>query len=223
MTIADHILTFFQRLKITTPLPKGVEVLNPYQDEQIFELCRQFYKKYYEDDHERTLILGINPGRLGGGLTGIPFTDPIKLEKYCGITNSLQKKSEPSADFMYTMINAYGGPVEFYKKFYFSSVSPLGFIMDGKNLNYYDIKELKSSLREFIIHSLRTTLTFGINTSVCYCLGEGENFKFLSRLNAEMQLFKKIVPMAHPRFIMQYQRKMVTEHVFDYLLKLNIG
>ena len=221
MTFADHILKFFQQLNITTPLPNGVGVLNPYQDEQVLELCRKFYKKYYEDDHERILILGINPGRHGGGLTGIPFTDPIKLEKQCGIVNSLQKKPELSADFIYEMINAYGGPVQFYGKFYFSSISPLGFTMDGKNLNYYDIKELQTSLREFIVRSLKTVITFNINTTVCYCLGEGQNFKYLNRLNDELQLFNKIVPLAHPRFIMQYRRKKVAEYVADYLLKLN--
>jgi hypothetical protein len=221
MTFADHILTFFQQLNITTPLPNGVGVLNPYQDEQVLELCRKFYKKYYEDDQERFLILGINPGRHGGGLTGIPFTDPIKLEKECGIVNSLQKKPELSADFIYAMINAYGGPFQFYGKFYFSSISPLGFTMDGKNLNYYDIKELQASLREFIISSIKTAITFNINTTVCYCLGEGQNFKFLNRLNEELQLFEKIVPLAHPRFIMQYRRKKVAEYVADYVLKLN--
>ena len=222
MTFADHVLKFFQQLTIGSQLPTTIEVLNPYEDKQIFELCQQFYKKYYEDNHERILILGINPGRHGGGLTGIPFTDPLKLEKYCGIANSLQKKSELSADFIYTMINAYGGPLQFYEKFYFSSVSPLGFTMDGKNLNYYDIKELQASLREFIVHSLCRTLTFGINTSVCYCLGEGENFKFLNRLNTELQLFTKIIPLAHPRFIMQYRRKKVNEYVGEYLLRLNL-
>ena len=223
MTFADHILKFFLQLNINTPLPNGVEVLSPYQDKQVFELCRQFYKKYYDDDQERILVLGINPGRFGGGLTGIPFTDPVKLEKYCGIANSLHKKSELSADFMYTMISAYGGPAKFYHKFYFSSVSPLGFVSDGRNLNYYDCKELQTNLREFIVHSLKAVLTFGINTSVCYCLGEGENFKYLSRLNAELQLFKKIIPLAHPRFIMQYRRKKVNEYVEDYLLKLDHG
>jgi hypothetical protein len=198
MTFSDHILAFFQQLKITTPLPEGVEILNPYQNKQALELCQQFYKKYYDDHHSRTLILGINPGRLGGGLTGIPFTDPIKLEKFCDIPNALQKKAELSADFMYTMITAFGGPSAFYKRFYFSSVSPLGFTRAGKNLNYYDIKELQSSLGEFIIQSLHTTITFGVNTSVCYCLGEGDNFRYLSRLNATLQIFKEIVPLVHP-------------------------
>ena len=126
---ADSILQFLKQLKITTPLPKGVEVLNPYRNEITYALCEQFYNKYYGDNNNRRLILGINPGRHGAGLTGIPFTDPIKLEMYCGIPNNLPKKSELSADFIYQMILAYGGLEQFYGKFHFSAVSPLGFVI----------------------------------------------------------------------------------------------
>jgi hypothetical protein len=65
-------------------------------------------------------------------------------------------------------------------------------------------------------------LTFGIRRSVCFCLGEGENFKFLSRLNGELKFFEKIIPLAHPRFIMQYRRKKVLDYVRDYLEKLSL-
>ena len=217
---SDQILTFFKQLKISANLPDGVEVLNPYNDKTVFSLCEQFYRKYYSDDNPRRLILGINPGRHGAGLTGIPFTDPIKLEKYCNIPNSLQKKPELSADFIYEMITAYGGPEHFYSKFHFSAVSPLGFVKDGKNLNYYDIRELEISLKPFIIQTLTNTLTFGIDTSVCYCLGEGENFKFLSRINLEKKFFDKVIPLAHPRFIMQYRRKKMGEYVDEYIGKM---
>jgi Domain of unknown function (DUF4918) len=220
-TFADQVLVFFQQLRIKTSLPDGVEVLNPYKDAQVFELCRQFYKKYYDDHGERLLIVGINPGRLGAGLTGIPFTDPVKLQQYCGIKNTLPKKPELSADFIYAMIRAYGGPEKFYKRFYFASVSPLGFVKEGKNLNYYDIRELKTSLRKFIVDSLQKTLSFGINRDVCYCLGEGENFRFLSQLNDEMKYFRRIIPLSHPRFIMQYRRKKVADYIADYVSKLN--
>jgi hypothetical protein len=217
---STNILDFFFHLKISASLPPGVEVLNPYQDEVAFGLCRQFYNKYYSDEEQRHLILGINPGRLGGGLTGIPFTDPVKLERYCGIPNSLPKKTELSADFMYSMINAYGGPEDFYCKFYFSSVSPLGFVKEGKNLNYYDIRSLQECLRPFIVESLEQTLKLNINRAACYCLGEGQNFKFLNVLNAEFKWFERIVPLSHPRFIMQYKRKKVNEYIGDYLSKL---
>jgi hypothetical protein len=214
---ADSILRFFKQLKITTPLPKGVEVLNPYKNKTTYTLCEQFYKKYYADDNKRRLILGINPGRHGAGLTGIPFTDPIKLQKYCNIKNDLQKKAELSADFIYEVIHAYGGLEQFYRNFHFSSVSPLGFIMAGKNLNYYDVRELEECLRPFMIDSLKKTIKFGIDTSECFCLGEGDNFRFLARLNEEQKFFDKIVPLAHPRFIMQYRRKKMREYVDDYV------
>lgn len=220
-TFADRVLAFFLQLRIKTSLPEDVEVLNPYQNDQVFELCRLFYKKYYDNPDPRTLILGINPGRLGAGLTGIPFTDPIKLQTYCGIQNSLPRKPELSADFIYRVIEAYGGPEKFYSQFYFSSVSPLGFTKDSKNLNYYDVRELKESLREFIIDSLEKTIACGINTAVCYCLGEGDNFRFLCQLNDETKFFKRIVPLSHPRFIMQYRRKKVADYVAGYINTLH--
>ena len=217
MTFADHILLFLRQLKITNPLPKGVEVLNPYKNKITYALCEQFYNKYYGDNNKRRLILGINPGRHGAGLTGIPFTDPIKLESYCSIKNDLQKKAELSADFIYEMILAYGGLEDFYGKFHFSSVSPLGFVMDGKNLNYYDIRDLQEVLKPFMIRTLQKTIEFGIDTSKCFCLGEGDNFRFLTRLNEEQKFFDEIVPLAHPRFIMQYRRKKMAEYVSGYV------
>jgi len=220
MTFADQVLSFYRNLDILNPLPEGVFTLNPYRDDNAFSCCTKFYKKFFDDVHERTVILGINPGRHGGGITGIPFTDPVKLEA-CGIPNAFNKKSELSADFIYTMIEAYGGPEKFYRKFYFSAISPLGFTKDGKNLNYYDVKELQVTIKDFIVESLKKQMAFGITTSICYCLGEGENFKFLNRLNNELKIFRQIIPLAHPRFIMQYRRKKVGEYVKRYLKVLN--
>ena len=174
MTFSDHVIAFLSRVHLATPPLKGVEVLNPYQQPDIFELCRSFYKQYYDDNRERVLILGINPGRHGAGLTGIPFTDPIKLNDKCGIANSLPRKPELSADFIYMMIEEYGGPIAFYNKYYISSVSPLGFTKDGKNLNYYDMKELQQAVMEFIIASLNSTLQFGISTKSMLLPGRGK-------------------------------------------------
>src|SRR5688572_17492200 len=220
MTFADQVLSFYKNLEIKTPLPEGVVVLDPYRDDESFSYCTKFYKKFFDDVHERTVILGINPGRHGGGVTGIPFTDPVKLEG-CGIPNTFNKKSELSADFIYSMIEAYGGPEKFYRKFYFSAISPLGFTKGGRNLNYYDVKELQVTIKDFIVESLKKQMAFGITTSICYCLGEGENFKFLNRLNNELKLFRQIIPLAHPRFIMQYRRKKVGEYVDSYLKALS--
>jgi hypothetical protein len=216
-----RILPFLKSLRIPTSLLRGVQVLNPYQDPTVFRLCELFYTNFYHDAKPRTIIIGINPGRFGGGLTGIPFTDPIRLETVCGIQNTLPKKAELSSEFIYSMINAYGGCKEFYSRFYFTSVSPLGFTKQGKNLNYYDDRKLAERLTPFIVDCLEIQLRWGINRSVAYCLGEGENFKFLSQLNAEHHFFEKLLPLAHPRYIMQYKRKSVNKYIDQYLQLLN--
>ncbi len=220
MTFDDRVLAFYKELSIEKRLPKDVEILNPYQNETAFLLCSRFYKKYYGDNNRRHAILGINPGRFGAGLTGIPFTDPIKLENICGIENGLQKKAELSADFIYTMIDFFGGPADFYSRYFFSSVSPLGFTREGKNLNYYDTPELQKSLEKFILKSLHEIIGLGIYTNKAFCLGEGTNYKYLVKLNEREKLFDEIIPLAHPRFIMQYRRKYVSEYIKDYLDKL---
>jgi len=194
MTFGEKVLDFNTSLTLKANLPKGVVAMNPFKNKYALSLCQLFYGQYYNDDKERHIILGINPGRLGGGLTGIPFTDPVKLETFCGIANTLDKKTELSADYIYKMIVAYGGIEKFYQRFYFNSICPLGFTKDEKNLNYYDIRELQESVRNFMITSLQKQIRFGINTDVAFCLGEGENFKFISKLNEEHHFFKEIIP-----------------------------
>lgn len=218
---AKHINAFNQHLSIHVRLPKGISVLNPFKDPITAYLSQRFYQKYYNDKQTRTLILGINPGRLGSGLTGVPFTDPINLQTYCGIENKLPQKHELSSEFIYQVITAFGGLKAFYQKFYFSSISPLGFVKDGKNLNYYDVKGLPEKLMPFILASLREQLSWGINREVVFCLGEGKNFDFLQQLNAEHHFFQNIIPLSHPRFIMQYKRPRLQEYINDYLVKLN--
>jgi hypothetical protein len=216
---ADQILAFQKNLSLEVKLPRGVSVLNPYQSDTAFELCKKFYSQFYNDRLPRKIILGINPGRLGGGITGIPFTDPVNLAAL-GIANDLQKKHELSSEFIYQMIDAYGGPEKFYSEFYFSSLSPLGFVKDDKNLNYYDVKSLALKLSGFMIEQLRRQISWGIDTSVGFCLGEGENYKFLKNLNAQHHFFKTIIPLPHPRFIMQYKRKQLTHYLGLYVEKL---
>ena len=59
--------------------------------------------------------------------------------------------------------------------------------------------------------------------STCYCLGEGENYKYFSRINERHGFFKEIVPLPHPRWVMQYRRKKVKEYVELYVEKLKIN
>ncbi|MEX1238558.1 MAG: uracil-DNA glycosylase family protein [Cyclobacteriaceae bacterium] len=221
MTFSEKVLKFYSELHIGYALPEGVEVMNPYRDSACFEVCKKFYNKFYNDDRWRFLILGINPGRFGAGRTGIPFTDPVKLETLFGIENAFLKKPELSADFIHRMIDAFGGHEKFFSKFLINSVSPLGLMKDGKNLNYYDTPALKKSLEPFIKKSIETILSFGIHQGIVFCLGEGANYKYLLTLNGREKWFKEIIPLAHPRFIMQYKRKKMQHYIDDYLQKFD--
>lgn len=221
MAFSKKILSFFKSLHLDVDLPAGVEVMNPFRDKIAFNLCKTFYQKFYDDNNARHIILGINPGRFGGGITGIPFTDPIRLQSICEIENDFQKKQELSSVFIYEMIHAFGGATNFYDKFYISSISPLGFTKDGKNLNYYDDRNLGNSIKNFVIDCIKKQLKFGIKTDVAFCLGEGKNFNYLSRVNEEMNFFDKVVPLPHPRFIMQYKLKKKEEYIDRYLCELN--
>lgn len=220
MTFADRVLDFYKNISINRRLPRGVGVMNPYADAACREVCERFYHKFYGDNGKRFLIVGINPGRFGAGITGIPFTDPIKLESLFGIANALPKKPELSAEFIHNMIAAFGGYEKFFTKFFINSVSPLGFVLDGKNLNYYDTPALKKALDPFIRKSMNDLIDLGIRRDVAFCLGEGANYKHVVGLNAEEKWFDEIIPLAHPRFIMQYRRKYVGQYIDDYVQKL---
>ncbi|MBN9296506.1 MAG: DUF4918 family protein [Filimonas sp.] len=215
--LVDKILPFLFHLKMPFTLPAGVGVLDAYADETIKEIASTFYKKFYNDNHKRHLLVGINPGRFGGGITGIPFTDPIRLKINCGIENSFPAKQELSSVFMYEMIEAYGGAKAFYHDYYITAVSPLGFVKNGKNLNYYDDKALLKDITPFVIDCMEKQLSWGIKTDVCFCIGEGENVKYLRKLNDEHKWFDRVEALPHPRFIMQYKLKQKSEYVSRYV------
>jgi hypothetical protein len=41
-------------------------------------------------------------------------------------------------------------------------------------------------------------------------------------LNNDHEFFNEVIPLAHPRFIMQYRRKFVAEYIDTYLKKLSV-
>ena len=217
MNNAESYFDFFTSSSIDWILPNNVKVLNPYSNEEVITINKAFYNKYYNDNDPRILLFGINPGRFGAGITGISFTDPIALENNLGITNSFDKKPELSASFIHEVIAAYGGAEPFFKKFLISAVSPLGFIKDGVNINYYDIKELQKSLTPFIINCIRKQFLLTKKIDRCVSIGQGKNIKFLNELNKGLKLFSKIEALGHPRWVMQYRRKQKQEHIDKYV------
>ena len=219
-TWSRELYAFYANLQPPKELPNGIEWLYPQQDAKVMQLVKLFLEKYFNDRGERRLLLGINPGRFGAGVTGVNFTAPKQLQEDCGIDSGLKLQSELSAEFIYKMIHAYGGPETFYRHFFIGSVCPLGFVKGGKNINYYDDKELAITVEPFIIQSIEQLLRMNFSRKVCYCIGGEKNFKYLSRLNASQQWFDIIVPLPHPRFILQYRRKQTDEYVRQYLKAL---
>lgn len=217
MAWSDQITDFLFNLKFPLKLKNGIGVLDVHHDADVQAACTAFYRKFYHDKRKRHLLIGINPGRFGGGITGIPFTDPIRLEQDCGIANPWPKRQELSSVFMYEMMAAYGGVTSFYKDIYISAVSPLGFVRDGKNLNYYDDKELREAIRPFAVACMERQLAFGVKRDVCFCIGEGENLKYLQQLNTAHGWFDAVEAVAHPRFIMQYKLKLKQEYIRQYV------
>jgi hypothetical protein len=224
-SIADKIKSFNRNLHLGSRLPKGVSVLNPFQDNvEVNNWSNTFYGRFYADSQPRHLILGINPGRLGAGQTGIPFTDTKRLYEYFGLGSVDDITHESSSAYIYRMIDAYGGAVDFYSRYLISSVCPLGFVTgkNGKqlNFNYYDSPALQKAVTPFIVRCLEEQLQWPIKRDKVFCLGTGKNVKFLKDLNEKYRWFESIVSLEHPRYIMQYKAQRVDEYIEKYIQAL---
>lgn len=223
-TFAQKVIRFNADLVFSDSLPPEIGIMNPFKENGCATLASSiFYKKFYNDHSRRGIILGINPGRFGAGITGVPFTDPLHLAASCGIhVPGCQKAREPSSQFIYEVIEAYGGVEKFYGKWYINSVCPLGFIKikngDKRvNYNYYDNKSLEKAATPFIMATLPQQIAFGIHTGACFCLGMGKNTDYLKTLNKKHKYFGEIVPLEHPRYIMQYKNAEKDKYVKKYV------
>lgn len=229
MTLADRIIQFNNSLDMShIKLPRGIRAMNPFKGENAKLIARvtdEFYHKYYDDNEPRNLILGINPGRFGAGLTGVPFSDTKRLRSDCDIKVAEVSSHEPSSVFVYEVVRAYGGVKKFYRRFFINSVCPLGFVKtsdEGRevNFNYYDQRELQEAVTPFILKTLKAQLALGLSSDVVWCMGGGKNYKFLKTFNDQHKLFGKIKPLDHPRYIVQYKTKLMDQYVEKYLESL---
>jgi hypothetical protein len=214
-TFAERAFEFYSSLR-APKVPRGIRVMNPYADPAALGLVRAFLDRYFADDGERLLVIGINPGRFGAGITGVTFTDPVALGDVCGIENDLPRRREPSSIFVYRLIERLGGPRPFYRRFFLTAVSPLGFTRGGTNLNYYDDPSLARAVTPFIIRTMEKQIALGARRDCAIVFGRGQNYRYLERLNAERGWFGALEPLDHPRSIIQYKRKQLDAYVERY-------
>lgn len=222
----DNVLEFNEYLaNVNISLFDNYKIINPFKENnsnEVKKMTNAFYKKYYNDFNKRYLILGSSPARRGTSVTGIPFEDASHLFAITGIKTDNFYISKSNSDFLYEVMDAYGGCEKFYKDFFMSFICPLGITninVKGNeiNANYYENKKLKDSLYDFIVDSLKRQIELGIDTSVCFCIGSGDNYKFLMEINDEYKFFKKIIPLEHPRFIMQYNKNDKSKYIEKYI------
>lgn len=225
-TFADRAKAFNRSLQLRAKLPTGIGVLNPFRESPVALDCADaFYEGFYNDTAPRRLLLGINPGRHGGGLTGVPFTDFKRLRDACGIDVPPGYTShEPSSEFVYQVVAALGGAAAFYSRVYVNSVCPLGFVKEkgaGRvvNYNYYDDPALQAAVEPFIIRSVKAQIALGCHTDFAVVMGK-QNAAYLRLLNEKYRFFGAIREVPHPRFVVQYRRRFMDAYVAEYAAAL---
>ena len=226
MTWAEKIINFNRQLEFPYCLPNDFEVLNPFlENPETFEVNNLFYQKFYADDRPRKLILGINPGRHGAGVTGVPFTDTKRLASVCGIEMQSAQTHEVSSVFIYDMIEAAGGIHSFYNRFFINSPFPLAIVRNENsrqiNANYYDDAKLFSALKPYMKTVLNEYIRMGFDKDEVYILGK-KNAQFIQKLNSEEKWFRNLVVLDHPRYIQQYKFKFRDEYIAKYLNLMKI-
>lgn len=214
-TFGEKAKEFYESLTPPSELPNDVDPITPYNNPEAKRCLHSFLAKYFSDTKKRILVLGINPGRFGSGVTSVPFTDPVALRDTCGIQNLFQKRRELSSRFIYTIIKSFGGPEIFFRYFFLSAVSPIGFIRDGVNYNYYSTQSFFELVKPFITNTIQQQYDLGVYDT-CVLLGVGENEEHFKQINGSLQLFDNFYSLPHPRYIMQYKRKSIDRYTDQY-------
>lgn len=221
-TLAQQIISFNRQVQFNGELPEGYGVINPFIDDQTtMAVMEQFYMKFYNDRQARKFLIGINPSRHGAGITGVPFTDTKRLESHCGIPVPGRHSHELSSVFIYDVIAAYGGAEAFYSRCFINSPFPLVLIKQSAmgrwvNVNYYDSRALWSLLKPHMKVYLKRFSEFHIDPTEVIILGK-KNALFIQEINQELNLFKKITVLEHPRFIQQYRSRDRDAYILKYL------
>jgi hypothetical protein len=114
--------------------------------------ARRFFRTYYAGEGRRIALVGLNPGRFGGGRTGLPFLDPLAVSALLG---GMGQGRERSARFLWGVI-ARLGPERFFERVYLTNLSCLGFVRGGRNVNLDQVPgPIRSALIEGFVEEMR--------------------------------------------------------------------
>ncbi len=174
----------------------------------------EFHKKYIQPNSPKIVMCGINPGRKGAGITGIPFIDTYSLSKM--LPDIINPKSEKSAKFFFSIIEEFGID-KFYKNIHFTNMSWLGFykLDNGINVNYNSLSE---EIQNYLIDKFVEEMDF-INPEVIIPIGDIVNWELLFNLKEKNRLKAEIGPrLYHPAYRL-VERKTYIETLTKYFDK----
>lgn len=170
-----------------------------------------FWRTYYGGAVPRVVLCGINPGRHGAGKTGIPFLDFQLLSQL--ISGIDRQDSERSARFFFQVVRQFG-VAAFFHSFYVTNVASVGFIRDGKNLNY---DALPASALEVVERNFLQEMEIVQPTHV------------ISLSNVVQKTVRKLLPttvdcsmrLPHPSWITTYRGNEMDKWAARYLAVLD--
>lgn len=166
-----------------------------------------FCQLFYSDAVPRVMICGTNPGRFGAGMTGIPFLDYMSLSQI--IPGIDRQDSEKSASFFFQVVRRFGVDL-FFRTFYVSNFSSVGYLKDGKNLNYYDLPPAALAIveRNFLSE------VEAINPTHVISLGEAVQRSVKKLLPASVDCSLRL---PHPSWVTTYRVNDMGRWVARYL------
>lgn len=115
---------------------EGISILDDFLEN--WSNVKRFYAEYYGAHYPDTVLCGINPGRNGAGKTGVPFVDFSSLSK---LLDGIGRDDwERSAQFFFDIVQHFGART-FFRSFYVTNFSWVGYARRGVNVNYYALPE----------------------------------------------------------------------------------
>jgi hypothetical protein len=204
-TIAQEYFDFYEIFKekySETLRSRNIKILSDFIDNK--NNIIEFHKKYIEPNSPKIVICGINPGRNGAGLTGIPFID---FESLSNMLPGIKENDwEQSAKFFFSVVQGFGIEI-FYKNFHVTNISWFGFsrIDKSKNVNYFE-KDISTEIAIYLIDKfveemdlINPDYIIPLSKTVLY---ELENLKKQKKIRAEIGTC-----LNHPSWVVAYRRK----------------
>ena len=106
-TLASLLPQFLSTFPEPRALPPSIKARNPFREPAIHAFAQRSADTFYADNQPHVALLGINPGLMGMGGTGVTFTAPMALSEICGIANDLPRgRPELSTQLVYGVVEA---------------------------------------------------------------------------------------------------------------------